>query len=304
MLISKLRNIPVAYNGIAISCITLASFYQLQHLHLLSNFFFSAGVFIFLIKTIKYLAHLDLLKAELDNYLSGGYLPLFSMFLAILANKLHSHHEMIAAILWYGAFILHLSLLLYFVTQQTRNKQLRLILPSWFIPPIGFIAVGLSAWTDLQIIISHYIYVFALVLIIPISLAIILRQIITPLSPAELYSSGIYAAPLSLLLLAFNKYAIFSDQILLITSLFYLNLLFNGFSIIGLIICLNREFSVGLAAFTFPFAVSGMANLQLTSQFGLSAVISEWLAIAVATIMTSYVIIKEIHSYIPIKKAD
>ena len=301
MLISKLRNIPVAYNGIAISCITLASFYQLQHLHLLSNFFFSAGVFIFLIKTIKYLAHLDLLKAELDNYLSGGYLPLFSMFLAILANKVHSHHEMIASTLWYGAFILHFSLLLYFVAQQTRNKQLRLILPSWFIPPIGFIAVGLAAWADLQIIISHYIYIFALVLIIPISLAIILRQIITPLSPAELYSSGIYAAPLSLLLLAFNKYAIVSDQILLITS--FLNLLFNGFSIIGLVICLNREFSVGLAAFTFPFAVSGMANLQLTSQFGLSAVIIEWLAIAVATIMTSYVIIKEIHSYIPIKKA-
>lgn len=301
MLISKLRNIPVAYNGIAISCITLASFYQLQHLYLLSHFFFSAGVFIFLIKTIKYLAHLDLLKAELDNYLSGGYLPLFSMFLAILANKLHSHHEMIASILWYGAFILHCSLLLYFVAQQTRNKQLRLILPSWFIPPIGFIAVGLAAWADLQIIISHYIYIFALVLIIPISLAIILRQIITPLSPAELYSSGIYAAPLSLLLLAFNKYAIVSDQILLITS--FLNLLFNGFSIIGLVICLNREFSVGLAAFTFPFAVSGMANLQLTSQFGLSAVISEWLAIAVATIMTNYIIIKEIHSYIPIKKA-
>lgn len=303
MLISKLRNIPVAYNGIAISCITLASFYQLQHLNQLSNFFLSAGIFIFLIKTIKYLAHLDLLKTELENYLSGGYLPLFSMFLAILANKLHSHYETIASILWYAAFILHLSLLLYFVTQQVRNKQLSLILPSWFIPPIGFIAVGLSAWTNVQIMISHYIYVFALVLIIPISLAIILRQIITPLSPAELYSSGIYAAPLSLLLLAFDKYAIFSNQILLITSLFYLNLLFNGFSIIGLILCLRREFSVGLAAFTFPFAVSGIANLQLTSKFGLSASICEWLAITIATVMSCYLIIREVHFSLQTKKA-
>ena len=256
MLISRLRNVPVAYNGIAISCITLASFYQLQHLNQLSNFFLSAGIFIFLIKTTKYIIHLDLLKAELDNYLSGGYLPLFSMFLAVLANKLHSHYEIISSILWYGAFILHLILLLYFVARQTRNKQLRLILPSWFIPPIGFIAVGLSAWTDTQIIISHYIYIFALTLITPVSLAIILRQIITPLSPAELYSSGIYAAPLSLLLLAFNKYNLFGDQILLITSLFYFNLLFNGFSIIGLILCLKHEFSVGLAAFTFPMLMS------------------------------------------------
>ena len=36
---------------------------------------------------------------------------------------------------------------------------------------------------------------------------------------AELYSTGIYAAPLSLLLLAFNNYNIVSDQMLFITSL-------------------------------------------------------------------------------------
>lgn len=303
MLLSKLRNVPVAYNGIAISCITLASFYQLQYLNRLSNLSLITGVVIFLIETTKYLIHFDLLKTELDNYLSGGYLPLFSMFLAILANKLHSYHEAIASILWYSSFILHLSLLMYFATQEIRNKQLSLILPSWFIPPIGFIAIGLSAWTDTQIIISHYIYIFALILIVPISLAIILRQIITPLSSAELYSTGIYAAPLSLLLLALSKYTIVSYQILLITSLFYLNLLFNVFSVIGLVICLRRKFSVGLAAFTFPFAVSGMANLQLTSKFGLFALINEWLSITIATIMTCYIIIREIYFSVQTKKA-
>ncbi len=303
MLISKLRYIPVAYNGIAISCITLANFYQRQHLDWLSNLLLATAVVLFLMNTTKYLIYLDLIKAELDNYLLGGYLPLFSMFLAVLANKLYNDHETITSILWYSAFILHLILLIYFVMQQIRNKQLKLILPSWFIPPIGFIAVGLSAWTDRQIVISHYIYIFALILIMPISLAIILRQIITPLSSAELYSTGIYAAPLSLLLLAFNNYNIVSHQMLFITSLFYLNLLFNGFSAIGLIICLRREYSVALAAFTFPFAVSGVANLQMANQFGLPAVISEWLAITVSMIITCYIIVREIFIFSKRKKA-
>ena len=292
-IISGLRNIPVALNGIAISLITLYLFYKITGYFFLSLLLFILACFIIAIKTLKYTLHRDVLKAELDNYIQGGYLPLFSMFIAGLAHAVYPLSHLAGLYLWYSAFVIHSILLAYLYYSHYRQNTFSLILPSWFIPPIGFIAVGLGAVDVTTNIIGHFIYAFSAIVFIPMSIAIIYRQIVRPLNKQEIPTSGIYAAPVSLLILAYLDYYPNNSYPILLMILFLINLIYLSFSFIGLYISFFKQsYSHGIASFTFPFAVAGVSLLKCQHIYPVSIYIS-WLTIITATIVTAYVLYKQ-----------
>ena len=283
-----LRRTPVALNGIAISLITLANIYSLLGLMLLADIIFVLATIIFIINALKCIIHNNVLISELDNYIQGGYVPLFSMFLATLAYHLYKSVPLLSNILWSIAFILHTALLIYLYYSHYRQKNFTALLPSWFIPPIGFIAIGLGASSINALHLGKYIFIFADIIIIPLSIMIIRRQIVDRLNDSELYTTGIYAAPLSLLILALIHDKDITYASVQLEVFFYLNIVYNLFSLVGMIMCLRRKFSPGLASFTFPFAISALANYQYQdiNHFGLYLA---YITLSIASIMTLYV---------------
>lgn len=300
-LFSKLKNMPIAFNGIALSLITLAQIYFQLHMHILALLCLSLSLIIFVIKLLKYSIHQDVLFNELDNYVNGGFLPLFTMFIAVLSTFLYRCSHILGEVIWGIAFIAHLALMIYLYYSHRRQKNLSLILPNWFIPPIGIVAIGLAAESPASNIITHWIFLFSDVVIIPISIAIIYRQIVKPLTNFEMYTTGIYAAPLSLLILALLKdhnLPFYESQLIL---LFYINIIFNIFSVVGLISCFTkRECIPCFACFTFPFAVSALANLKYAKINSVALPVS-YLALLLASIMTVYTIYMIIYQRLNVK---
>lgn len=210
-------------------------------LNLLASLCLILSIIIFLIKLLKYAFHRDVLFNELDNYINGGYFPLFTMFIASLSTYLYECNKIVGNVVWYIAFVTHLLLICYLYYSHSKQKNLSLVLPNWFIPPIGFVAVGLAAKSVSANVISHWVFLFSDLVIIPISLTIIFRQIFKPLNSIEIYTTGIYAAPISLLMLAIMKDTILPFHELQLTILFYINVIFNIFSCLGLLFCLRKK---------------------------------------------------------------
>ncbi len=297
-LVSRLKNIPIAFNGIALSLITLAQIYLILKMNTLALLCLSLSIVIFVIKLLKYSIHQNVLFNELDNYINGGFLPLFTMFIAVLSTFLYRCNHILGELIWSIACITHLALIIYLYYSHSRQKNLSLILPNWFIPPIGFVAIGLAAESSVSNAIAHWIFLFSDAVIVPISIAIIYRQIVKPLTSFELYTTGIYAAPLSLLILVMLKDHGLPFYELQLIVLFYANIIFNVFSVIGLVICLNkRECIPCFACFTFPFAVSALANLKYAKINPLALPIS-YSVLLLSSIMTVYTVFMIITQYV------
>lgn len=289
--LSRLKNIPIAFNGIALSLITLAQIYFMLSMSLLASLCLVLAIVIFAIKLLKYIFHRDVLFDELDNYINGGYLPLFTMFIAALSIYLYKFNKVIGELVWYIAFVTHLALIFYLYYFHNKQKNLYLILPNWFIPPIGFVAIGLAAKSINASIIAHWIFLFSDLVIIPLSMAIIYRQISKPLNSIEIYTTGIYAAPLSLLMLAMMKDTGLPFHGFQLTILFYINTLFNIFSCIGLLLCLRKKECIPcFACFTFPFAVSALANMKY-AKINPTAFPISFIILLISSAMTIYTII-------------
>lgn len=286
---AKLRNIPVAFNGIALSLITLATIYHQLGYHFIAGFCFYGSVVIFIIKTLKYTLHYDILLSELNSYLLGGYLPLFAMYLAALTIHIAPYNLQLATISWFVALGIHITLIISLYYSHFRQDNWHLILANWCIPPIGIIAIGLSAPTSINPLIKHYIYLFGDIMVIPVTVAILWRQIKLPYTSTEEYAMGIHAAPFSLVVLALlsdHSLPISAAQLML---MYYLNLAFNILAGIGLILCLRNKFSAALGAYTFPFAVSCLANLKYSHFYHSNSLIT-YITLAISSIMTFYII--------------
>lgn len=288
-IIGYLRAIPVALNGLALSIITLSNFYSLLGFYKTSVFLFVLACIFICIKIGKYFIHHDVLVEELHDYLQGGYLPLFSMFLATFAHRISKTIPDIALVVWFVAFALHLFLLIYLLFYHCRAGGIRRVLPSWFIPPIGFIAIGLGAFDSSSLLIAKYIFVFAYVVFVPVSLVIIWRQFKFPLNVKEIPSMGIYAAPVSLLILANLHNAVGFPHCLLL--LICLNGLYNFISIVALIYAVFKiPFNPSFASFTFPFAISAIAYYQLRSYSFMFLGVG-WVLAIISTCMTFLVLL-------------
>lgn len=290
----KLRNVPVAINGIAISVITLAHFYKQVHLPLVAMLLFGLAILLILIKTIKYILHPDILNSELNNYIQGGYLPLYSMFIAIFAFDISPYSLNTGITLWYVACIMHLALLSYLYYSHWKQRNFSLILPSWFIPPIGFIAVGLSHVDSNTKMISHGIFLFAAIVFIPISFLIIKRQFTKPLNSNEIPTMGIYAAPVSLLLLAYLNYSSINYQSNFLVGLIVINIIYNALSYIGLYLSYCKiPYTPTVASFSFPFAVAAVSFMSCEHIYPILGYLG-WITAMTATMVTFHVLYRHV----------
>ena len=103
-----------------------------------------------------------------------------------------------------------------------------------------------------------------------------------------MYTTGIYAAPLSLLILAMLKdhnLPFYEFQLML---LFYINIIFNIFSVIGLVSCFRKKRMHSLFCMLY-FSICGFCAMNLKyARINSVALPVSYLALLLSSIMTVY----------------
>jgi exfoliative toxin A/B len=199
-----------------------------------------------------------------------------------------------ALCLWYGAVIVHLSIMLLFAKRFIFDFKTANVFPSWFIAFVGIVTISVTAPAmdvpalgQIAFCVGLTLYFVALPLIVyRMSKA---KSILEPLR----LTTAIFTAPISLCLVGYLA-SFKQPNELLVYSMFAIALISYIYVTARMMSLIKIRFYPTYAAFTFPYVISAIA-FRLTNAFlverGIAvfaplATISLWLAVA----MVIYVI--------------
>lgn len=264
-LISNLPKIPIALAGLSLGIITVGntlSQYINPYWGFIGNSFATIIVFIFIIRNVF---HFSVFYQEVIDPITGSFIPTFTMTIMLLAMKLMHFVPFSGKVLWIFAVVTHLITCCIFVTHQLKTFQLKNVLPSWFIPPVGIITAcvsGIHIVPELSILLHLFLFfgLFAYLILFPL---IIFRLIKIPIPDKLLPTFAVIDAPASLSLLGYLSLYPENSWPLLGLILSWIMLGMNIAVFISLIKInpLRIAFSPIYASFAFPMAVSAAAAL-------------------------------------------
>ena len=269
-----------------------------------------ASVLLFVL-LIRFALYPRRLWDELRHPALGSIAPAFTMTLMSLSPTLQLWSPSLATMLWLGAIALHFLLLGIFAWYRLRHFRFADILPSWFIPPIGFVVAVITSpdpqlWRELNLVL-FYLGLANFVLLLPLMLnRLILGDKLAENARATM---GVLAAPASLCLAA---YLVLYDQPapLLVLLLFGVALLMTLVVYLSLFHLLRLPFTPALIALTFPLVISARALyetclwLEQTNLAAKQLTLLHKLAIGetvIATMLVTWVTIAFVRHYWPQK---
>jgi len=310
-----LMDVPTGLSGLALAIATLGWCWE-------ANFLFQGKMQIFtallaspllLLLLLKFLFNPQLLREDICHHISGSVLATFSMAMMIVAHAISHIAPLFSLLLWLSAVLLHLFFMLCFSYYHLQGFKLEHLLPSWFIAPIGVVAIIL---TMPDALIAMPAVAPALLLFSGCAYAILLPVIsyrclmLTALTDSEKPTIAIFAAPASLLLAG---YLTISEQpnTLLLGLLVSIALSMTLFVYLSFNKLLRLPFSPAYSAFTFPLVIGATAMFK-TEQYLMQSGASLWLTrlvasiayveLWIATLMVVYVCIAYIRHFNPFKK--
>jgi len=261
------KNIPSPLSGLALAVASLGlgwdSLVHLDKVAQISGSLFASLIVIALF--LKYIFNPNILKQELTNPVAGSVIPTLSMATMVIANTISIFSFQIGQITSWFAIILHFLFFIYFFYQRVDNFNLKQVLPSWFIPPIGIVLAIVTHPGGLPDILNNgllYLGFISYALLLPI---VLYRLIfLDKLNDNQKPIVTILAAPASLLLVAYLAANHLPNYILLyglliIATIMTLTVYFTLSNL------LRISFSPTYSAFTFPLVVSAIALIK-TSQ--------------------------------------
>ena len=200
---------------------------------------------------------------EIRHPALGSVAPAFTMALMSLTPTLQFLSHDLATGLWLSAIALHFLMLGIFAWSRLRNFRIKEVLPSWFIPPIGFVVAVITSpdnrqWHELNQLLL-YLGLANFVLLLPLMLnRLILGD---TLAEGARPTLGVLAAPASLCLTA---YLVLFEQPapLLVLLLLGVALLMTLVVYLSLFHLLRLPFSPALIALTFPLVISARALFE------------------------------------------
>lgn len=255
---------------------------------------------------LKFIINPSILNKELQHPIAGSVIPTLPMATMVVANTIGLYNLSVGQAISWLAIILHLCFLIAFVFYRIKNINLKQILPSWFIPPIGLVLATVTHPGGLPAALSNTLLILGL-LSYAILLPIILYRLLFlgPLDNNQKPTMAILATPASLLLIVYltvttdiNMFLFFALMIIAILMTLYVY-----FAFINL---LKLPFSPAYSAFTFPLVVSAIALFKLNAFSLQKGIHIPWIQLAnlelfIATIMVFYVIYRYIIYFNSIK---
>ena len=266
---NHLQKLPSALSGLALAIASLGLCWE----HV-ANFegliqFFSASLAACIVIPLflKFLLNPVFLKQELQHPIAGSVLPTLTMATIIIANSVGLYHLQTGIVMSWFAITLQVIFSTYFVFYRAKNFKFAQILPSWFIPPIGFVIIILAHPSPLPTSLSDLIFWFGLfsyIVLLPIVLFRLLYS--APLNENEKPITVILATPASLLLLGYLAIET-QPNILLVYSLLATALLMTFYAYFCLIKLIHLPFTLTYSAFTFPLVVGAIALFRVNEFF-------------------------------------
>ena len=263
----KVRGLPTPLAGLALGIASLG--WCMENALPLNGWGQAAGALIgsllILFLCIRFAAHADTLWADLKHPVVGSIVPTFAMCLMVVSKTAGHLNETAGIAVWCAAVVLHLIALVSFVVWRAREPNLELMVPSWFVPPIGIVVAdvtfpGVAALLPFaKALFWMGLAAYAVLLPLMIYRLFFLPEVPNGAKP----TFAILAAPASLLLAGYLTVEK-DPSLLLVALLFGIAILMTGVIYCAFWRLLRLQFSPGYAAFTFPMAIGATALYKLS----------------------------------------
>ena len=215
---------------------------------------------------LRFTAHHDTLWADLKHPVVGSIVPTFAMCLMVVSKTAGHWMPEAGVVLWCAAVLLHLAALGIFVVNRLQEPRLELMVPSWFVPPIGIVVADVT-FPEVAVLLPFAKILFwmgaaAYAVLLPL---MIYRLFFLPEVPNGAKPTiAILAAPASLLLAGYLTVEK-DPSLLLVALLFGIAILMTVVIYFAFWRLLRLQFSPGYAAFTFPMAIGATALYKLSN---------------------------------------
>ena len=142
----KVRGLPTPLAGLALGIASLG--WCLENALPLAGWGQTTGAVIGLVMigflVLRFTAHHDTLWADLKHPVVGSIVPTFAMCLMVVSKTAGHWMPEAGVVLWCAAVLLHLAALGIFVVNRLQEPRLELMVPSWFVPPIGIVVADVT----------------------------------------------------------------------------------------------------------------------------------------------------------------
>ena len=140
-----LKLMPVAATGLGLGIVNIGILLSL-FLNSITPSVVGLGICLLFISKIflKNVLHFRHFISELKNPLVASFIPTISMAIMSMAVVVAYFSIDVARYVWYFGFVLHILLLISFIYHCITAFDLKRIVPSWFVPPIGLVVASVS----------------------------------------------------------------------------------------------------------------------------------------------------------------
>lgn len=210
----------------------------------------------------KYILHPALFAKDISHPVLGSILPTLAMALMLQSKTVNMFYPFFAEKMWIFAIGLHLFLLGAFLMCRMVNFQLSHMVPSWFVPFVGFGIAAITIPDKDYYSFAYWLMIlgianYAFLLPVMYYRLIFLKEIENAFKP----TIAILAAPASLILYAYLSLEP-EPSLLLSALLFGIAVLMTVIVYFAFFHLLRLPFSPAFASYTFPMAVGAGALMK------------------------------------------
>ena len=262
--------------------------------------------------SLRYVFHFKTLVEDLKHPVLGSIAPTFAMCLMVLSKSLGLLSAGLGAGLWMAAVALHLVFLACFVYNRLSTPSLAVMVPSWFVPPVGLIVADVAfpglSWLHAPALVILALGMASYAVLLPVMLY---RIFFSPaIQEGAQPTIAILAAPASLSLAGYLT-VVDNPNLLLCAVLLGIALLMTVAVYFAFWRLLRLRFSAGYAAFTFPMAIGATALYKASQaleaipgaqEYASDLRIMGHVELVIATLVIVYVLvlyIKNLRTFMP-----
>lgn len=302
MLKIALKRTPIAICGLALGIIALSKLFYYINLKSLGLCSFIVACAIILIFITKWIVYPSMFLKELKNIHTFAISPTFPMSLMLLASIIKQEYGIqsyLLNVLWYAAILLHISLIIIFISRYAFRNFKSLPNTSWF---VMFVGTGVISETStlFNVTLGHISTMFGIISLVVILVYVLISKSWQTYNQEQFPMVIIMSAPAALCLNGYILNNTSYSNVYIIVLLVLSQVLFL-FTLIFLPKILQRGFKVSFSAMTFPWVTTAASLYNVTQHshassriiaIGTTLSIIEiiWAAIIVCYVLYQYVV--------------